>query len=1158
MAHNILVEKVKNAAYLLACVLAVAAITTTSAFLWKKESVVKAADVYSWQKSNVDYTESGDMKWKPEEFKFVKGSTVRYIDFENGSDSNDGLTTASAWKHHPWDSIAEGNAKVFSGGCTYVFKKGVTYRGVLRSSESGTQNEPIRLTVDPDWGTGEAVISGSSLVAGWTKASSDIAPSISNPAKVWYTDLDYFPRTLWQADNNKVRRMNIARTPNWTESDSNDVKKGWWSWDKVVKTTVNGKDYNEGTDAAHINKPKSYYEDAILWTEYSPVMSTPISTKVEWFNEKNKSIGFTGVWGSYSNEYPTVRNNRFYLEDKAEYLDVPGEFYVQKVGNKNRLFVRLFDDTDPNTTQVEAGKEKELISLTNANNIVISGLTFKYQNRNEDMTARGDMSVNEYVNVNTIKILGGAKNITISNNVFKDVQAAIRIPTGTIDNILICDNNIENADTEAISIICNANNQSSDVKILRNKLTRVGFRPYRSGHGHAVTVQYARTLEIAGNFLHRMYGSGLFIFGGKGSGSSNDVPFSRTLIHHNRVEDTLLNTNDWGGIETWQGGPFYVYDNISANPGGYWNNTFADSQVNPRFGFSFYLDGSYKNYVFNNVTWGKSNSNYSKLGNAAAFQEVLGFQNQYFNNTTYKFIDGSRRQAPTGGRNLYLGNLWMNISGRTFNHTQASDVEDAANSGDLGNYDRNYSYDTNAYGQNIFYKLSSIVGNFEASGKSYFTFNEFVNALRKKNAMVYATGTVSKADISTSVVNNASAHDFRLSKNSPAIGKGASVFVPWSLYGVVGEWNFRRNNADATKISDDHWYMTSYYGNREEYYQTPRFDLKGMNITKNDFVTQGAENFTASTLKLNGVNQYAVLANDKMTSADVKVRGSMRKVSGEDLRSPDIKTGNFLIESLVRIPEGKKGLIAGKVPETGRGYKLSVNNEGFLSMELCNNKSVDCGIASTVKIADGKWHHVIAEVTRTGSSDIKLYVDGADVSAAVSGTIPLSSLSNTADLSVGGGPGYEYLAGEIDFLRIAAGNLSDAQTTIEELYTWEFQGPNTYDFTGRSTAGSKRDAGAFQYTKINKPYIAPKVVLKSVNPKKLTTKTKTISGKSTPNAVVKLMYGTKQIKKVKASSKGNFKFSKLKLKKYKKKVLKLVASKSECRSNTLKYKKIKK
>jgi hypothetical protein len=72
------------------------------------------------------------------------------------------------------------------------------------------------------------------------------------------------------------------------------------------------------------------------------------------------------------------------------------------------------------------------------------------------------------------------------------------------------------------------------------------------------------------------------------------------------------------------------------------------------------------------------------------------------------------------------------------------------------------------------------------------------------------------------------------------------------------------------------------------------------------------------------------------------------------------------------------------------------------------------------------------------------------------------SLSNKADFLVGKDyRGENYLIGAIDFMRISRGNLADAQTTIDELYEWQFNGPMLYDFNGNAPNG-RRDAGAIE------------------------------------------------------------------------------------------------
>jgi hypothetical protein len=112
------------------------------------------------------------------------------------------------------------------------------------------------------------------------------------------------------------------------------------------------------------------------------------------------------------------------------------------------------------------------------------------------------------------------------------------------------------------------------------------------------------------------------------------------------------------------------------------------------------------------------------------------------------------------------------------------------------------------------------------------------------------------------------------------------------------------------------------------------------------------------------------------------------------------------------------------------------------------------------RVNDGDWHHLIVEVDRAAGTAV-FYVDGERAGAGSLALPPDVSLANGADFVVGKGLGGRFFAGAIDFLRVSRGTLADARTTIEELYTWEFDGPQLRDFTGRPPVG-KRDAGAIE------------------------------------------------------------------------------------------------
>jgi hypothetical protein len=107
---------------------------------------------WSWQDSYAEVDAKGDLKWKPQPFVFEKSGSICYIDFEKGDDANSGEATGTPWKHHPWDPSAAGKSATGAGVHTYIFKRGVIYRGRLVVKDTGQPVQPIRLTSDPAWG----------------------------------------------------------------------------------------------------------------------------------------------------------------------------------------------------------------------------------------------------------------------------------------------------------------------------------------------------------------------------------------------------------------------------------------------------------------------------------------------------------------------------------------------------------------------------------------------------------------------------------------------------------------------------------------------------------------------------------------------------------------------------------------------------------------------------------------------------------------------------------------------------------------------------------------------------------------------------------------------------------------------------------------------
>src|SRR5664280_1233988 len=537
--------------------------------------------------------------------------------------------------------------------------------------------EPIILTSDPSWGEGEAVLAGSKQVIGWKRGGD---PAMPDGDKVWHADLDFLPRAAWLVTANDIQRLALARTPNWEIESWDDIHSRWATWKHVDQVDRNGEKMNRGTDPDVLGRySPSQLAGAIVWSEYNGFMGTAYPTPLLLNPAAPGTVEFSR-WVRNASQWAEA-SNRYFLEDRPAFLDAPGEFWFDRKGGGGRLYVRLPGDLDPAAAQVEAARYLAIIDATRLDHVHIRGLTFRCTNLEWDLTEHP--LGNSDVDPAAIRLEGSGRDIVIDSCRFEHVSRAIRLRAapddgGSIDDVRVTDNDVNDTDHGAFFItdgnrwtqIAPPYARLGRVTVLRNRCQRIGFRPYPRSHGQAIQIDYAECMEVAGNILDHIHGPGLFLFGGGDDGQARDAPLSRHLIYQNRVCQPLLGTNDWGGIETWQLGPFYIFDNVSIDPGGYHHvqylhrhgktqpHLFSDS----RFGFAYCFDGSSKNYVFNNIALGRNNDPASPLCNTGAFHEILAQDNIFFNNTAACFAAcfvGFNRPA---FNSLYLGNVLEDIS----------------------------------------------------------------------------------------------------------------------------------------------------------------------------------------------------------------------------------------------------------------------------------------------------------------------------------------------------------------------------------------------------------------------------------------------------------------------------------------------------------------
>ncbi|MDD4224759.1 MAG: LamG domain-containing protein [Mariniphaga sp.] len=1098
-------------------------------------SLKTEAQTYHWQNPNSKVIATGDLTWQPEPFEYPvsRGEEIRYIDYESGDDQNSGLTKDVPWKHHPWDTRASGNAARESGIRSYVFKRGVTYRlypedgeVVLQADDSGVENKPIRLTSDPNWGVGEAVIAGSRLIdTPWRKATRNDVPKRMNPENIWFIDINMpaapqkeLPPSVrenfmeWRFGGPRMAEMilfevtpqgdiqdlHIASDVGWNITNPNFVMHHWNQWDGEMNISPEGeKEDLHGYDDALVGFDSDYFDGGTLWSQYGGLMGTPTPSVLE----PGDYDPVKGILAHRNQGHPTFKGVRYLIENLPQFLDKPGEYYFDRDfhGNRGRLFLRLPADRDPNQSRIELSTAWNSIVIHNQSHIEISGLSFRFNGR------KGAV----------IDLANGSSHITVKNCTFEHlsndgIYGRVRA-NEWMDDIRItdCDFYHVNGGT----VIClqghggGLKNEErlgvmDHIQVLRNRTRNAGLYRHNDSpwsNVPAIAVNYARIGEVAGNMADMSFGSGIVVQGGK-NGTDNqayDIPLIRIFVHHNKIEHTALGLNDYGGLSLWQHGPLYSYSNIVGNAVGHWPGGFGGRRT-INLSYPIYLDAGFRVFNFNNISWArpfKEDDPYTST--SSAYFNVFGYLNPFVNNTVYG--SGVALGGTSGNRNDYVGNIFTHIT-RDF-----ISVNHGGNPSLIGGDDPGTSgidgATTLAYGSNLFYgpARAGTVATIRQGAKKDLNSDDL--QVLKKQMQEYPLRFAEVGNqtsrqplekpLPDEVKPGISDADFRPASGSDAVNNGIQYFVPWSLYGTIGEWHFNENHSNPELVLDYHHYPTLEYFNRSMYYKVPVFELEVNQAGLDDFIPSASESWAKGAMVFDG-SRYAKLTDAKM-KADVliHINDLGRRVAlpndpwiapepasvsedgrpqyaddqyfrfpGEKRKNPDMKINNFLLEVILKVDKNyRNGGVMGK-HDGETGYKLFLNKKGRMEF-VVSVHGIHEALTGKKKINDGNWHHVIAEIDRQNNEMI-IYIDGKQVGKQKTSIPASASLSNKADFLVArDNAGKNYLKGAIDFVRVSLGTLADSETSIDEIYEWQTNGPVKYDFAGNKPQG-KRDIGALE------------------------------------------------------------------------------------------------
>lgn len=998
-----------------------------------------------------------EIRWLPESYRFEVGDSRRYIDFEGGDDSRDGLTPATAWKHHPWDAQATAQAAAASGVHSYIFKGGVVYRGALVARDSGSASEPIRLTRDPAWGEGPATIAGSEAISGWQRAPADAVQrsgsrnhSLPDEARphLWVAPVpgDFVPSAAWTVSPSGEReRLTLARWPNWQITHPYNQFTEWHRVQRIDEGFPNTSIYAPKV----LNDPdRNAFKGATVWMDHANTSGEfsiigPFPSPALGYDPDS---GRLLVTFTHPRRHPQP-NAPFYLENMPGFLDQAGEWWFDR--DERKLYVWLPGDGDPRQGTIELAHHRVIIDIPSQRHIEIAGLTLTGGNSidlNQASRFRQPDPVWEqldgYTQMAAIRLQNASSDIVmrhlaIEHTAGTGVSNLITDKGVTQSDISLRDSSLQHIDNDGLRMrnrsapINRPNGRIEGVTVYRNRLHDIGMRSSVDQGGRGIDINGLTVGDIAGNVISRTGGQGIDIVGGR---RGDHVPLIRIQIRDNQVKDTLFQKSDFGGIEFWGHGPAYVYNNISINPIGMVAHRGAYHKNE-----CYYFDHGFKGYLFNNFGWSEARDDAHRgVVGDHFFKEVRNRWNMAFHNTAYNMRAFQSHEGRHGDQQYYLGNLAINMRIKFLSFWRLDEAESIG------------------YGNNVFAgEYHKIYDRWK--GDSFTTIDDTrTHIAGLSNHVTQQVGWVTDDQ----PVVDAQSHDFRLADGSAAIDRGVKVFVPWGLYGNVGEWHFRHQPKDPDTVLSDALYSQEYHaGNSHVMLGTELTStaLEGDGFGAEDYRPGILENWNRGALHFDGSKTMRIPHQRLAADVVVPVKDEEPKVTpGAQRRTVSMTDNNFLIEAVFRADQGD-GDIAAKLAAAA-GYALGVDADGHLRLILRADGG-EFSLRSRAQVLDGRWHHVVAEVDRE-AAQVLLYLDGARVDPVSSGTMPAAgqSLVNEADFVVGAG-----WHGALDFLRLSRGTLADAQTTFEELMAWQFNGPHLRDFLGRAASGEARDVGALEH-----------------------------------------------------------------------------------------------
>lgn len=384
-------------------------------------------------------------------FISITANATDYYVSATGNDSNSGLTQVV-----PWKTIDKVNLFTFSAGDQILFKRGDTFYGTLRITQSGTTGNPITFGA---YGFGDnPVITGLVSVSTWTNLGFNIWQSSSAVSTLDYSNIvvingvnaamGRYPNTGYftyqsHSGTTSITTSSLTGTPNWSGAELVS-KKNRWIIDRNVITSQSGGtlSYTSGSYIALTNS-----------TNYAPTDGFGL-----FIQNDTRTLDTTNEW--YYN--PSTKKLSVYS------TTTPANVQIATLDTLIVLPIYSHDYTFQNI--IFTGCNDAVVNINSVSNLTFDSCTFQF---NYDVTNEANWGEN-------------SDNLIIQNCEFYDISnSAIKKST-----------------------------EATNSKILNNTFRRIGMIPGAGGSGdgsYTVTSLFGEGTQVKYNRVDSVAYNGIDI-----------------------------------------------------------------------------------------------------------------------------------------------------------------------------------------------------------------------------------------------------------------------------------------------------------------------------------------------------------------------------------------------------------------------------------------------------------------------------------------------------------------------------------------------------------------------------------------------------------------------------------------------------------------------